>query len=87
MNTILTEKEYQAYIIQRLLENGYALRTAVNYDRLRAMDPEMLFQFLEATQPKKIAQLKGIFKENFADTLLNYINAEICKPSRSHTLQ
>ena len=83
MNTILTEKEYQAYIIQRLLENQYILRTADKYDRLRAMDPEILFQFLEATQPKKVAQLKGIFKENYADTLLNYINSEICKPSRS----
>ena len=83
MNTILTEKEYQAYIIQRLLENHYALRSADKYDRTRAMDPEMLFQFLEDTQPKKTAQLKSIFKENYADTLLNYINTEICKPSRS----
>ena len=83
MNTILTEKEYQAYIIQRLLENHYALRSADKYDRTRAMDPEMLFQFLEETQPKKTAQLKSIFKENYADTLLNYINTEICKPSRS----
>ena len=58
MNTILTEKEYQAYIIQRLLENHYALRSADKYDRTRAMDPEMLFQFLEETQPKKTAQLK-----------------------------
>lgn len=83
MNTILTEKEYQAFIIQRLLENGYALRTADKYDRVRAMDPELLLQFLDATQPKKVAQLKSIFKENYAETLLNYINTEICKPSRS----
>lgn len=83
MNTILTEKEYQAFIIQRLLENGYALRSADQYDRLRAMDPDMLFKFLDDTQPKKVAQLKAVFKDNYADTLLNFINTEICKPSRS----
>ena len=83
MNTILTEKEYQHFIIDRLLEQGYALRTNDKYDRTRAMDPEMLFQFLEATQPKKTAQLKSIFKENYTETLLNYLNMEICKPSRS----
>ena len=82
-NTILTEKEYQAYIIQRLLENRYVLRTADKFDRTRAMDTELLLQFLDATQPKKTAQLKSIFKENYEETLLNYINSEICKPSRS----
>ena len=59
------------------------MRTNDKYDRTRAMDPEMLFQFLEATQPKKTAQLKSIFKENYTETLLNYLNMEICKPSRS----
>ena len=80
MNTILSEKEYQHFIIDRLLEQGYALRTNDKYDRTRAMDPEMLFQFLEATQPKKTAQLKSIFKENYTETLINYLNMEICKP-------
>lgn len=84
MNPILTEKEYQKYIIDRLLENGYGLRFATtDFDRARAMDPGQLFKFLEATQSKKIAQLKSVFKENFTDTLLNYINSEICKSSRS----
>ena len=89
MNTILSEKDYQAFIVKQLVNNGYAHRVPkeadgkVNYDRSRAMDPEMLFQFLEATQPKKTAQLKSIFKENYTETLLNYLNMEICKPSRS----
>lgn len=83
MNTILTEKQYQEHIITELLKQGYAYRTSNTYDRLRAMDPDLLFQFLEGTQAKKIAQLQNIFKENYKDTLLNYINAEICKPSRS----
>ncbi len=83
MNTILTEKEYQHFIIDRLLEQGYALRTNDTYDRTRAMDPDLLFQFLEGTQTKKMAQLQTVFKDNYRDTLLNYINGEVCKPSRS----
>lgn len=51
MNTILTEKDYQKFIIQRLVENGYVVRKATDYDRRFAMDPDMLFKFLEATPP------------------------------------
>ena len=81
MNTILTEKQYQEFIIKRLLENKFALRTADKYDKTRAMDPEKLLQFLEDTQPKKMEKLRGIFKESFTDTLLNFINSEICSRS------
>ncbi len=83
MNTILSEKEYQAYIKQRLIENNYRSRIADNYNRRYAMDPEMLFEFLESTQPKKMAKLKGALKENYRESLLEYLNLEICKPSRS----
>ncbi len=42
MNNILTEKEYQPYIMERLsVHNGYAIREAVHF----AMDQELLFQF------------------------------------------
>ena len=50
MNTILSEKDYQKFILQRLVENGYVIRQADHYDRRFAMDPDMLFQFLEATE-------------------------------------
>ena len=56
MNTILSEKDYQAFIVKQLVNNGYAHRVPkeadgkVNYDRSRAMDPEMLFQENGATE-------------------------------------
>lgn len=83
MNTILTEKEYQLYIIQRLIENGYRQRYADNYDRRFAMDPDMLFEFLEKTQPQKMQKVKNTLKENYRESLLSYLNNEITKPSRS----
>ena len=46
MNNILSEKEYQRYIIERLVsDNGYIERKAVNFDRAFAMDREMLLSF------------------------------------------
>ncbi len=83
MNTILDEKDYQKYIIQRLVENGYVVRQAANYDRRFAMDPDMLFKFLEATQPLKMAKVKNTLKENYREGFLNFLNLEICKSSRS----
>ena len=83
MNTILSEKDYQKFILQRLVENGYVVRQADNYDRRFAMDPDMLFQFLEATQPQKMTKVKNALKENYREGLLNYLNLEICKSSRS----
>lgn len=83
MNTILTEKDYQKFIIQRLVENGYVVRDAANYDRRFAMDPDMLFKFLEETQPQKMAKVKNTLKENYREGFLNFLNLEICKSSRS----
>jgi len=83
MNTILTEKDYQKFIIQRLIENGYEKRDADRYDRRFAMDPDMLFKFLEETQPQKMAKVKNTLKEHYREGLLNFLNLEICKSSRS----
>lgn len=33
MNAILSEKEYQNYILERLSENGYEITTSASYDR------------------------------------------------------
>ena len=89
MNTILTEKDYQKFIIQRLVENGYVVRQAgsrekeKDYDRRFAMDPDMLFKFLEETQPQKMAKVRNTLKENYREGFLNFLNLEICKSQRS----
>ena len=83
MNTILTEKDYQKFIIQRLVENGYVVRDAANYERRFAMDPDMLFKFLEETQPQKMTKVRNTLKENYHEGVLNFLNLEICKSSRS----
>ncbi|SEG22114.1 type I restriction enzyme, R subunit [Eubacterium ruminantium] len=80
MNDILTEKEYQKFILECLhQDNGYIIRDAKNYDRLFAVDREMLFQFLQNTQPDKMETLSKIYKADLQDTIVNYINQEVTK--------
>ena len=78
MNTILSEKEYQKFFLNYLKDNNdYIIRKDANYDRLTAMDKELLFRFLETTQPKEIASLRKIYNDKFEETLINYINNEM----------
>jgi type I restriction enzyme R subunit len=80
MNNILSEKEYQKFILEILnKQNGYRIRKNVNYDRLFAMDKEMLFEFLYSTQPETMDALNKIFKDRTEETIVSYINAEITK--------
>ena len=80
MNTILTEKEYQHYIIDYLKDNkGYIIRKNANFDRLISMDKDILMKFLTDTQEEKIEALKKIYKSELNETLFNYINMEMTK--------
>ena len=80
MDNILSEKEYQHFIMERLeKDNGYMIRKATSYDRLFAMDREMLFQFLNDTQPEAMDALQKIYKADLEDTIVSFINAEATK--------
>ena len=76
MNKILSEKDYQKFILEKLKDNGYTIRTDGDYNRLYAMDPDILIGFLDATQPKKMEQLRKIYKDDTKETIVNFINTE-----------
>ena len=78
MNNILSEKEYQRYIIDQLVkpESGYAEAPATEFDRFFAMNRKALFAFLEATQPEKLQALRKIYKEKTEDTIVAFINQQ-----------
>lgn len=80
MNNILSEKDYQHYIMDYLKsENKYTVRDANDYDRLFAIDRAMLFKFLRETQQKTMQMLEKQYKENLEETIINYINSVITK--------
>ena len=84
MNNILSEKEYQRYIIDELTsKNGYIERPATAYDRFFAVDREMLFAFLNATQGDTMSALRKVYKDKLEETLVNYLNSETTKAKGS----
>lgn len=79
MNNILSEKEYQKYILERLQENEYVVRPSTAFDKNFAIDRELLFKFLNDTQPSTMDALKKIFKDKLEETIVNFINSEMTK--------
>lgn len=80
MNEILTEKQYQHFIMDYLkTKNGYLVRKGKDFDRLYAIDRKMLFDFLNDTQPDEMYVLKKIYKQDLEETLVSYINMEMTK--------
>lgn len=85
MNNILTEKEFQRYIIDKLTDagTGYEEAPVAEFDRLFAVNRAALFKFLESTQPKKMAELRKIYKEKTEDVIVAFINQEETKTGGS----
>lgn len=79
MNNILSEKEYQKYILKKLAASGYEVHPADHYDRLFAVSRPELMRFLETTQPDEMESLKKIYKEKTEEVIVSAINAEETK--------
>lgn len=81
----LKEKEdFQQLILEKLHEvNHYVIRPSEKFSPGLAMDTEILMQFIESTQPEILQKLRKIYKERTETTIINYINQEINKRSRS----
>ena len=78
--SILSEKEYQKFLLERLeKDNGFIVRKASSFDRYYAMDREMLFKFLNDTQPETMDYLRKIYKGDLEETIVSFINTETTK--------
>lgn len=60
-------------------KNGYIIRKNSNFDRRFAIDRELMFQFLNDTQPEAMDALRKIYKTDFENTIVSFINAEMTK--------
>lgn len=85
MKQIISErKDYQRFILEQLSQdNGYVIRPADQFDRLLAMDREMLFTFLQNTQPDTLAALRKIYKDKLEETLAHALNNALTSKSGS----
>ena len=84
MNRVLNEKDYQRHIIDFLVnQNQYVERKAAQYDKGLAMDAELLFRFLEDTQPESMAALRKIYGAQTEKTVLSTLNMQMTSASSS----
>lgn len=79
INNVLSEKDYQKFILERLSEQGYLVKPSTNYDRLFAIDRETLFEFLYATQPEEMTALEKVYKSELREVIVQKINTEETK--------
>lgn len=78
MLTDTTEKGLEAHITQHLcLVNGFEERHFDQYNRSECVDEELLFKFLEDTQPKEVAKLQTVHGTNYKQRILYLINRKI----------
>ena len=78
MTTDTTEKGLETHIAQYLVnKNGYLLRKNTAYDNVACLDSVLLFEFLEATQPKSVAKLKTFHKDLYEQKIIKRINDQI----------
>lgn len=77
-HTDTTEKGLEAHISQYLVDtHTYILRENSSYDKVACVDKEMLFAFLDATQPKAVAKLKAYHKDLYESKILKRLNDQI----------
>lgn len=79
INNVLSEKDYQKFILERLSEQGYIVKPAICYDRLFAVDRDSLFNFLYATQPDEMAALEKVYRDELREVIVQKINTEETK--------
>ncbi len=58
---------------------GYRRRTSADYDRTLCLDPDMVIQFILATQPQEWEKLKTLYKEDVRGKFLKRLAGEIAK--------
>src|SRR5579875_240537 len=76
-----TEKGLETNVEDWLVQSGYRSRRieghALDAFKKYALDVEILFEFLESTQPKSLERLRKVYKEQTKDKILERLNKEL----------
>ena len=72
------ENGFEKHIVDYLVDsNNYAERANTNYDNINCIDEDLLFKFLEETQPKALDKLKRYHKELYKQKIVKRLNDQI----------
>ena len=73
----MVEKNFEDDIVNSLVQSGYAVRVSENYDSALGLDSEILFQFLNDSQPDEISKTEHDFGAKSKEKITDTINSEI----------
>jgi len=77
-STDTTEKGLESHITNYLVHtNRYIQRDSTDYNNISCLDEDLLFQFLEATQPKAVDKLKRYHKDLYRQKIIKRLNDRI----------
>jgi len=76
-----TEKAFEENIEHSLMQSGFIKRTisgqSLDEFKKHAIDVEVLFQFLEATQPRSLAHLQKVYKDQYKAKVIDRLSKEL----------
>lgn len=82
------EETFEAFIEQQLCEHGgYVSGTNAEYDRAKALLPQTVVRFLEASQAQKWQKLQAILKDKLQETFLRELVQVLDKRGTLATLR
>ncbi|GAA4802061.1 type I restriction endonuclease subunit R [Litoribaculum gwangyangense] len=77
-STDTTEKGLESHITNYLVEaNRYIQRESTDYNNVSCLDEDLLFKFLETTQPKAVEKLKRYHKDLYRQKIIKRLNDRI----------
>ena len=78
MQTDTTEKGLETHITDYLVNvNNYTRRDSADFNSATCLDEDLLFQFLDATQPNAVAKLKKHHQELYRQKVIKRLNDQI----------
>ena len=82
-----SEKDFESYIENHLLKNGYQKRDADFYDRTNCLYKDDFIDFVKDTQPKEFEKLQRAYGDNVEENLIYRLDKEIIRKGTLRVLR
>jgi len=86
-DTAHQEKHFEAYVVSKLKAQGWQVGDTSNYDTERALYPDDLIAWLEATQPEKWAKLQKDNAERPREALMDRLAKALEQHGTMHVIR
>ena len=87
MTINISEKAFENAIESALLQGGYEKRSPDDYDKKRALDPELVIRFIKESQQEKYKELQQIKQEDTDHSILDELAKELDTKGMLHVIR